>query len=482
MVTIDQIETTISPYSDLLYDTVYEMLKVYPYGPNDYDVSFGTERVGIQSNDLLKESALIEPGQSTEEKVLQIDTRLLDDCYCKEEIVSSILDRTNAHIVRLIGDRFSFEFKAQITRNLDNGCAIHTTFDTKYDGNDRLVINRKNSALLKEQDVDHVADYLASAITEKFEIRDENDDKFVAFLKAVRDDNLLDGVNINNLDDGEIETAVKNRDLWNFDDVIDFIERYSGLSRSELTDKLMKKLDSIEEFDLSQLSFHFEYDIEIDEETFLSYFEIDSDEEHDAKLARSKTNVDTVKSEVLKNLEDWMNHYKARLDDTDLKDLFDEEDCSKATSISFDGSKIEVDLESSVSEIICVESEDDETGQETEHDVEIGADFSYSIDYTISEDLDEYLENFQNALDEAMESGQSTFKIEVPFEAGEEYNIEVGEIEIYDDEVDEEEVYAEAVRSIERGLANTSFEMHHGDHIQPPSDKMVRFICHIPAE
>lgn len=44
MVTIDQIETTISPYSDLFYDTVYEMLKVYPYGPNDYDVSFGTER------------------------------------------------------------------------------------------------------------------------------------------------------------------------------------------------------------------------------------------------------------------------------------------------------------------------------------------------------------------------------------------------------------------------------------------------------
>lgn len=81
-----------------------------------------------------------------------------------------------------------------------------------------------------------------------------------------------------------------------------------------------------------------------------------------------------------------------------------------------------------------------------------------------------------------MESGQSTFKIEVPFEAGEAYNIEVGEIEIYDDEVDEEEVYAEAVRSIERGLANTSFEMHRGDHIQPPSDKMVRFICHIPAE
>ena len=182
------------------------------------------------------------------------------------------------------------------------------------------------------------------------------------------------------------------------------------------------------------------------------------------------------------HLEDWMSYYKARFYEDDLKDLFDEEDCSTATSIHFDGSTIEVDLESGVSEIICVEIEDDETGQEKEYDVEIGADFSYSVDYTISEDLDEYLEDFQNALDEAIESGQSTFKIEVPFKAGEAYNIEVGEVEIYDDEVDEEEVYAEAVRSIKRGLANATFEMHHGDHIQPPSDKLVKFICTIPTE
>ena len=183
------------------------------------------------------------------------------------------------------------------------------------------------------------------------------------------------------------------------------------------------------------------------------------------------------------HLEDWMDYYDAELDKDDLKYLIGEEDCSKVTSIQFDGSLIATNLESSVSEIISVESTDDETGEETEYDVEIGAEFSYSVEYNLNtQDLEHYIKEFDESLNEALNLEESTFEIRVPFSASEAYDLNVYGVEIYEDEADEDDVYAEVVRYLEQSLKSPTDARHNGDFVQPPSNKMVRFICKIPTE
>ena len=181
------------------------------------------------------------------------------------------------------------------------------------------------------------------------------------------------------------------------------------------------------------------------------------------------------------HIEDWINYYKVELDEEDLIDLFDSEDLSKVTSIYFDGETLSVDLESNVSDLVYITNTDDESGEEEEHEVEIFADFSYSVDYKI-DDLEKCLEDFNEALNEAINKEESTFEIRVPFVAGEAFDLDVDVTEIYNDEVDEDDVHQAAHKSIECGLASASFEMHHGDSVQPPSDKEIKFICTIPSE
>lgn len=181
------------------------------------------------------------------------------------------------------------------------------------------------------------------------------------------------------------------------------------------------------------------------------------------------------------HIEDWINYYKAKIDEDDLKESFDSEDCSEATSIYFDGETISVDLESNVSDLIYVTRADDESGEEEEHEVEIFADFSYSVDYKI-DDLEKCLEDFNEALNEAINKEETTFEIRVPFVAGEAFDLDVDVTEIYNDEVDEDDVHQAAYKSIKCGLASASFEMHHGDSVQPPCDKEILFICTIPTK
>ena len=181
------------------------------------------------------------------------------------------------------------------------------------------------------------------------------------------------------------------------------------------------------------------------------------------------------------HIEDWMNYYKARLDEDDLKDLFSEEDLSGATSIQFDGETISVDLESNISDLISAMSVDDETDEEDEREVEIFAEFTYSVDYKM-DNLEEYIEDFTRSLNDAIDKEESTFEIRVPFVAGKAYDLEVNVTEIYDDEVDEGKVRQAAFEHISDSLDEPTFQMHHGDSIQPPQDKEVTFICTIPTK
>lgn len=179
--------------------------------------------------------------------------------------------------------------------------------------------------------------------------------------------------------------------------------------------------------------------------------------------------------------KDWLNYYNAKLDEDDLKDSFSEEDLSGATSIRFDGEIISADLESNVSDLISVMAVDDETDEEEEYEVEIFADFTYSVDYKM-DNLEEYIEDFTRSLNDAIDKEESTFEIRVPFVAGKAYDLEVNVTEIYDDEVDEGKVRQAAFEHISDSLDEPTFQMHHGDSIQPPQDKEVTFICTIPTE
>ena len=102
----------------------------------------------------------------------------------------------------------------------------------------------------------------------------------------------------------------------------DFLQEHSGLRGVDFVKAVGRAANSAAEFDLSELSFRFEYDIEIDEETFQSYFTIDSDEEHESKLAEqarldtAKANASVVKPKVLAKLEEVLSGY-----DFDLEDL-----------------------------------------------------------------------------------------------------------------------------------------------------------------
>ena len=186
------------------------------------------------------------------------------------------------------------------------------------------------------------------------------------------------------------------------------------------------------------------------------------------------------------HIEDWMNYYKAEIDEDDIKELFDSEDCSKAKSISFDGETISADLESDVSKYVYVTSTDDDTGAEDEYEVEVSAEFAYSVDYKI-DDIERRIEDFSESLNEALNKEESTFEIRVPFLAGEVYDLDLDNVETYEseidkDKVDKDDVYQATFESIKDDLSNSTFEMHHGDSIQPPRDKDVKFICTIPAE
>ena len=106
-----------------------------------------------------------------------------------------------------------------------------------------------------------------------------------------------------------------------------FLQEHSGLRGVAFVKAVGRAAGSTAEFDLSELSFRFEYDIEIDEETFQSYFTIDSDEEHEAKLAelakrdQIKANVDVVKPKVLAKLEKALGDHDTDDYDFDLEDL-----------------------------------------------------------------------------------------------------------------------------------------------------------------
>ena len=156
----------------------------------------------------------------------------------------------------------------------------------------------------------------------------------------------------------------------------------------------------------------------------------------------------------------------------------------ECTDIDDCGDTIYTSVEAIVNDVTYVTYEDDETGEEIEdQEVYYTAYFSYNVKYQIDNDLDYYMDDIEQSLKDAIESGQSTFEIEVPYIAVDTYDVSIDSIE-NDSGVDvsESDLYDAVSEDILGGLDEPTDARHNGDCIQPASDKSIRFICTIPAE
>lgn len=143
MVTINQVQTTINPYTKVIERAVYAMKKTYDYAPRSFDISIGDLSFVSECDVVLRQAALLEPGQSTENRMIQTATKLATEGEAREDIAKHIKSVADAMIVYVNGDSFSYEFKAQAHRHND-GCTVHVTFDTKYGGSGRTMAIRAN--------------------------------------------------------------------------------------------------------------------------------------------------------------------------------------------------------------------------------------------------------------------------------------------------------------------------------------------------
>lgn len=320
---IKQVELKIKPYSDVFGRAVEEMKKIYSYAPYSVDVSHGDKNVTDEGTILLKQSALLAPGQSTEVRELQSNTLDIAKMLSKSSLIDYIREMTGAEVIVSTGDKMQIEFTAQAHRHND-GCTIHTNFDVKYGGSERLISGKSIVDMCREESLWNLTYYFVSEpFKELLSLSgfSEMEGNEIEFVKAIRDKDLIPGINLNGLSDEDIANSgeIRRNSSAATSEIVRFLMKYTGLSRIDVVMKIASISKPTVSFDLSQLSFHFEYDIEIDEETFQSYFTIDSDEEYEAKLAEQakhdqiKTN---AKPKVLSKLEEVLSGY-----DFDLEDL-----------------------------------------------------------------------------------------------------------------------------------------------------------------
>lgn len=322
---IKQVELKIKPYSDVIELAVNEMIKAYSYAPYSHDVATGAKHVGSETTILLKQAALLEPGQSTEVRELQSQTLDVVKALSRSSLSEYIREMTGAKFIVVTGDKMQIELTAQAHRRND-GCTIHTNFDVKYGGAGRMVSRESTTSFCSEENIRsdlHMFEYNPfNTLREQTGVA-ELKGNVIEFVKKLRDNDLVPGINLSSLSDEEIEDRLKDGGCYGGANlpasVVHFLIQHSGLSIVDFLEKWLSIIEPTARFDLSELSFHFEYDIEIDEETFQSYFTIDSDEEYEAKLAEQakhdqiKTN---AKPKVLSKLEEVLSGY-----DFDLEDL-----------------------------------------------------------------------------------------------------------------------------------------------------------------
>lgn len=184
--------------------------------------------------------------------------------------------------------------------------------------------------------------------------------------------------------------------------------------------------------------------------------------------------------------ENWREHYNAELDEEDLDDQINRSSEGSLSSFSLDGDKLVTKVASELECVFMLEYVDDESGFDDEIETEVDGNLTYTAEYKVNSDhFVDGVDEIEDALNEAIESGQSTFEVKVLAEpvSVSDVLIEADRIECYDiDEYDEHKMLELAIKDVENGLNHASYQAHAGDSFQPPSDKELTFICTIPAE
>lgn len=185
-------------------------------------------------------------------------------------------------------------------------------------------------------------------------------------------------------------------------------------------------------------------------------------------------------------IENWREYYKAELDEEDLDDQINRWSEGSLSSFSLDGDKLVTKVASELECVFMLEYVDDESGFDGEIETEVDGNLTYTAEYKVNSDhFVDGVDEVEKALNDAIESGQSTFEVKVLAESVSvsDVLIEADRIECYDiDEYDERKMLELAIKDVENGLNHASYQAHAGDSFQPPSDKELTFICTIPAE
>ena len=181
------------------------------------------------------------------------------------------------------------------------------------------------------------------------------------------------------------------------------------------------------------------------------------------------------------HVENWVEYYKAELDDDALKNIINEYCEGTLLSYYVSDDVLETSVRSQlydyyVSDVYLNE----ETYEEIDAEFEIDAIINYEANYQmLFNDVD--FDKCQEALNNALESGESTFVVEVEAEVNVAsiFDIDVTAYREHD-ELDADEAYQVIEKSIERNFLESRYNASAHNTLQRPSDKILRFICTIP--
>lgn len=190
------------------------------------------------------------------------------------------------------------------------------------------------------------------------------------------------------------------------------------------------------------------------------------------------------------HLEDWMSYYNAELDkDTLNHDIEIYREGYADAKIEVSGDVVTTYVESGFALNMDMIFEDIVTGEEIEAEPVVVAEFKYTVVYKIDDiQYDHEITSLEKSLNKAIESGQSTFLVVMPIIITDVKDVEIIDIEEHSldkdlvERIGGEQAIVEALqKTVMRDLCVPK-DSKTEDYLHKLRDKVVRFICTIPAE
>ena len=269
-----------------------EMLNQYKFMPNQYWLAqSGTSYYPIdECSKIVRELVDLKPGQSTPSmQITDLTTHIIDRTLAakkalRQYLLENVID-SNWKIFKIKGLLLNFKHVISATKNSDNGCTVHHQMEVSYSGSEESILSRWRESKIELEDVDisDVAQYIEE-ISKEIGTPFETKENQIRFLKAVRDDHLIRGVNLSHMTDEDLETYESRNIGIDHYDVSRFILKHAGIDESQLMNCIVDTYCSDKIFDTSRLDFTFNCDVTISGDTFKTFYTIaDSIDEYDAK-------------------------------------------------------------------------------------------------------------------------------------------------------------------------------------------------------